>query len=194
MLPELVATSLQAVQMPIVDGLTSTKMIRSYEKLHTNIYSARAAMNGRVPIIAVSASLLEKSRQDYIDAGFDAWILKPISFLRLKELMAAIVETKIREKCLYEPGQWEKGGWFHIGQKSSMAANTRPSGAPPQSAPSKNAQNAAHSDDPMAGDEQGEVPDEQARLLRAQEMENGKHVHYEADSEPSSRLPSAGGT
>jgi CheY-like chemotaxis protein len=168
--------------MPIVDGLTSTKMIRSYEKTHTNIYSARAAMNGRVPIIAVSASLLEKSRQDYIDAGFDAWILKPISFLRLKELMAAIVETDVRQDCLYESGEWERGGWFHMGQTSAMEADTTPNSEPPQSAPSKEAQEAAESDDPTVGDQAGTVPDEQARLLRAQEKGKGKHVHY-SDSE-----------
>jgi CheY-like chemotaxis protein len=69
--------------MPIVDGLTSTKMIRSFEKSHpSHLLSKRAARNGRVPIIAVSASLLEKERQTYIDAGFDGWILKPISFDR----------------------------------------------------------------------------------------------------------------
>ncbi|KAF2680885.1 hypothetical protein K458DRAFT_310729 [Lentithecium fluviatile CBS 122367] len=178
---------LMDMQMPIVDGLTSTKMIRSFEKTHKNIYSPRAALNGRVPIIAVSASLLEKSRQEYIDAGFDAWILKPISFLRLKELMTAIVETKIREECLYQPGEWEKGGWFHMGKKSSLEVDTKPSGEPPQSNSSENAQNAAAADGPMAGDEQGEIPDEQARLLRTQEKGKGKHVHYEAsDSWPNS--------
>jgi DNA-binding response OmpR family regulator len=177
-------------QMPIVDGLTSTKMIRSFEKTHTNIYSPRAALNGRVPIIAVSASLLEKSRQGYIDAGFDAWILKPISFVRLKELMAAIVETKTREECLYQPGEWEKGGWFHMGQKSSLEADTRPSGEPPQTNPSESARRAAASpDDAMAGDEQGEIPDEQARLLHTQEKGKGKHVHYEATPEASPNPP-----
>jgi CheY-like chemotaxis protein len=178
--------------MPIVDGLTSTKMIRSFEKTHTNIYSQRAALNGRVPIIAVSASLIEKSRQEYIDAGFDAWILKPISFARLNELMAAIVETNIRKECLYQPGQWEKGGWFHMGQKSSLEANTKPSGKPPQSNPSENVRSAAaNSDDPTVGDEPGEIPDEQARLLHAQEKGKEKHVHYETTSETSPDSPTA---
>jgi hypothetical protein len=80
-----------------------------------------------------------------------------------------------------------------MGQKSSMDADTKPSGDPPQSAPSKNARRAAaNSDDPMAGNEPGEVPDEQARLLHTQVKGKGKRVHYEGDSDTSPRPPSAG--
>lgn len=99
--------------MPIVDGLTSTKLIRSFERTHPAArLSARAALNGRIPIIAVSASLVEKEKQTYVDAGFDAWILKPISFPRLNELMKGIVDVQVREEALYKPGNWERGGWF----------------------------------------------------------------------------------
>ena len=102
--------------MPIVDGLTSAKMIRSYEKTHpARRLSARAALNGHIPIIAVSASLVERDRQTYMDAGFDGWILKPISFLRLAELLAGIVDPRIRHAALYQPGEWERGGWFAEG-------------------------------------------------------------------------------
>jgi CheY-like chemotaxis protein len=103
--------------MPIVDGLTSTKMIREFEHSQSDLashLSPRAALNSRVPIIAVSASLIENKRQSYIDAGFDAWILKPISFSRLTELMTGIVDKKVREEALYKPGEWEKGGWFEL--------------------------------------------------------------------------------
>jgi CheY-like chemotaxis protein len=101
--------------MPIVDGMTSTKMIRKVESTSSNMadtLSTRANINGRVPIIAVSASLLETHRQEYINAGFDAWILKPISFTRLGDIMEGIVSGRAREQNLYLPGEWEKGGWF----------------------------------------------------------------------------------
>lgn len=145
-------------------------MIRSYEKIHTNIYSPRAALCGRIPIIAVSASLIERDRQQYIDAGFDAWILKPIPFDRLNKLMGAIVDTKSREECLYQPGQWERGGWFHKGEKSSEEANTKPSSHVPVSDPSEETQKAAHEDGPVAGQEEsGDQRDEEhARLLQNQ--------------------------
>jgi hypothetical protein len=156
--------------MPIVDGLTSAKMIRSYEKMHTNIYSPRAKLCGRVPIIAVSASLVERDRQKYIDGGFDAWILKPIPFDRLNQLLAGIVDKDIRKEFLYQPGRWERGGWFHMGKKSSDEANTKPSGEPPVSDPSKGMQDAAHTEDPLAS--QGGSTDkrdvEQARLMQNQ--------------------------
>lgn len=156
--------------MPIVDGLTSTKMIRSYEKTHTNVYSPRAKICGRIPIIAVSASLIERDRQQYIDAGFDAWILKPIPFDRLNKLMGAIVDSQSREECLYAPGQWERGGWFHTGQKSSEEADTKPSGHAPGSNPSEEAQKAAHTDGPTVGhDGSTDARDEeQERLLQNQ--------------------------
>lgn len=99
--------------MPIVDGAASTEMIRSFEKKHSqNRLSSRALGNGRVPIFAVSASLVERERQKYINAGFDGWILKPIDFKRLSTLLAGIVEDDTRQACLYRAGQWERGGWF----------------------------------------------------------------------------------
>ncbi|KAK8143649.1 Light-sensor Protein kinase [Beauveria asiatica] len=104
---------LMDMQMPIVDGLTSTKMIRSMEReSQIKGHSDVAKRNGRVPIIAVSASLVEGQRQTYIDAGFDAWILKPIDFKRLSVLMGGIHNDLARNASVYMPGQWEAGGWF----------------------------------------------------------------------------------
>lgn len=172
-------------QMPIVDGLTSTKMIRSFEKIHTDIYSPRAALCGRVPIIAVSASLVERLRQNYIDAGFDAWILKPISFDRLGELMTAIVDTDVREKCLYQSGDWERGGWFHVGQKSSEEVSTAPSGEPPQPTSTPDTEKVVTSDEPTAADVPAEDLRQQKQLPEAENKGKGKRVHYTEDDDQS---------
>ncbi|KAF2837510.1 hypothetical protein M501DRAFT_920906, partial [Patellaria atrata CBS 101060] len=116
---------LMDIQMPIVDGLTSTRMIRTLEtSTPPPRLSTRASLNGRVPIIAVSATLVEKDRQMYIDAGFDGWILKPVSFPRLAELMRGIVDKGMREESVYSGGDWEKGGWFHRGKKSGSDVDT----------------------------------------------------------------------
>ena len=116
--------------MPIVDGLTSTKIIRSHSKTHpTAPLSIRASHNHRIPIFAVSASLVEKDRQIYIDAGFDGWILKPVDFKRLGVLLEGIVEDKIRMKCLYKAGEWERGGWFGACPADVKRAETRPNEA-----------------------------------------------------------------
>ncbi|TVY85079.1 Cyanobacterial phytochrome B [Lachnellula suecica] len=130
--PYLFDVVLMDMQMPIVDGLTSTKMIRSHEKTHSQSkLSPRAATNGRVPIFAVSASLVERERQTYIDAGFDGWMLKPIDFKRLNVLLQGIVEDDTRNSCLYQPGRWERGGWFAKRQPTTSEASTAPSERPP---------------------------------------------------------------
>lgn len=99
--------------MPIVDGLTSTKMIREFEQSgehHT--LSAIASNHGRIPIIAVSASLVEREKNTYVSAGFDGWILKPIDFKRLETLLLGIIDDKTRNDAVYVTGKWERGGWF----------------------------------------------------------------------------------
>jgi CheY-like chemotaxis protein len=161
--------------MPIVDGLTSTKMIRSFEKSHpTHLLSTRASLNGRVPIIAVSASLVEKERQNYIDAGFDGWILKPIAFNRLTDIMNGIVDFDVRRNNLYKSGNWESGGWFHETQKDVFAADTRPSEEAPIRGPegdpsSKEVQAAVDTDDPfIKEDNDSRQTQEQQRLAEQQ--------------------------
>jgi len=160
-------------QMPIVDGLTATKMIRSFEKSHpTHVLSMRASLNGRIPIIAVSASLLERELKMYIDAGFDGWILKPIAFQRLSEIMTGIVSEDIRKSNLYRKGEWERGGWFEEGQKDVFAADTNPNEKPPMSAPSEGVKIAAASDDPAVKEEDdSRQTQEQDRMLASQEKQ-----------------------
>lgn len=99
--------------------------------------------------------------------------------------MGAIVDSDIRKDCLYQPGSWEKGGWFQRGKHSADEAVTKPSGEPPVPNPSEELEEAAvlRSEDPMAGEEneQGDIPDEQARLL--QNQEEGKIEPPEDDAE-----------
>ncbi|KAK6361485.1 Light-sensor Protein kinase [Orbilia blumenaviensis] len=104
---------LMDIQMPIMDGYASTKTIRKSEtECNRDTLPDTHKLNGRIPIVAVSASLLEKERQMYIDCGFDGWILKPVDFRRLNVLMDGIVNPETRSTCLYTPGEWERGGWF----------------------------------------------------------------------------------
>jgi len=70
-------------------------------------------LNGRLPIIAVSASLLERQKEELVASGMDGWILKPIDFRRLNDLIKGTLDTEQRNLDLYKPGNWEKGGWFH---------------------------------------------------------------------------------
>jgi CheY-like chemotaxis protein len=171
--------------MPIVDGLTSTKMIRSHEKTTpSQKLSERAALNSRIPIIAVSASLVERERQTYIDAGFDAWILKPISFDRLQTLLAGIVDPKIREECLYKAGQWEQGGWFNLPHDSKFETQTKPDDTKASAGGIATADARAainNPQDPDAVAEKGQVDLVQETLRRQQEADVANESVYVID-------------
>jgi CheY-like chemotaxis protein len=88
-------------------------MIREYEvNVTPEAFSEKAKLNARVPIFAVSASLLESECQKYIDVGFDGWVMKPINFARLNVLLSGLVDLDARKGATYTPGEWENGGWF----------------------------------------------------------------------------------
>ncbi|KAJ5469266.1 hypothetical protein N7539_008884 [Penicillium diatomitis] len=103
---------LMDIQMPIADGMVATRMIREFEATTPNGKSDTLLKHERIPIFAVSASLLESEKQNYIDTGFDGWVMKPINFARLNVLLAGIYSLAARSEATYNPGQWENGGWF----------------------------------------------------------------------------------
>lgn len=99
--------------MPIMDGGTSTIQIRGLESSNAaGGIPMKHRSNGRIPIFAVSASLVEERRKEYMDLGFDGWVLKPVDFERLRILMDGILNPVVRQGAAYQPGSWEKGGWF----------------------------------------------------------------------------------
>lgn len=119
---------LMDIQMPLVDGEQATRMIRATER--AGYVGTRGSQGERVPIIAVSASLREDLRYDYVADGyvcalratttlilpnrFDAWLLKPIDFSRLELLLHGVNDRSTRLRALYTgaPGCWESGGWL----------------------------------------------------------------------------------
>jgi CheY-like chemotaxis protein len=102
------------IQMPLVDGSEATRLIRNFENSTSPSLSDHAKSYGRIPIFAVSASLTERYRDEYVDTGFDGWILKPIDFKRLEAMLAAIRDENLRGGMLYVKGSWDKGGWFTL--------------------------------------------------------------------------------
>ncbi|ATZ50634.1 Bcphy3 [Botrytis cinerea B05.10] len=105
---------LMDIQMPILNGFTSTTLIRSFTT--NTLPSPRASLYGRLPIIAVSASLEESKRDEYVTRGFDGWILKPIDFQTLEGMLASVEDDGRREKLMYgrEGVKWNKGGWLRL--------------------------------------------------------------------------------
>ncbi|KAF8839543.1 hypothetical protein BDN67DRAFT_748905 [Paxillus ammoniavirescens] len=108
---------LMDIMMPILNGFESTERIREVETKTplgpASIRRPSLELNGRMPIFAVSASLLERQRAELVDRGFDGWILKPIDFARLRVLLKGITDPAQRTPNVYKPGcDWELGGWF----------------------------------------------------------------------------------
>ncbi|KAI9863213.1 MAG: Light-sensor Protein kinase [Trichoglossum hirsutum] len=99
---------LMDIQMPIVDGIAATKIIRNHER-------QQPPPQPRIPILAVSASLQESHRGEYVADGLDGWILKPVNFRRLEALMSGVKEGVWRKREVYREGRWDEGGWFSSG-------------------------------------------------------------------------------
>ncbi|KAF7595081.1 hypothetical protein BBP40_007284 [Aspergillus hancockii] len=100
---------LMDLQMPVVDGLTATKMIRETEQSSAG---GQMPIKKRVPILVTSSSSTERDRQIYIDTGFDGWIMKPVGFHRIGNLLDGVYQNELRSSYLYRPGMWDEGGWF----------------------------------------------------------------------------------
>jgi two-component system, sensor histidine kinase and response regulator len=69
-------------EMPEVDGFEATRRIRTREQ-----------PNGRrVPIIAMTASVMSGNRERFLAVGMDEYVTKPISSDRLREVLHAAVQ------------------------------------------------------------------------------------------------------
>ena len=64
---------LMDIKMPYMDGLTATRQIRM--------------LNHYIPIIAISAFAFPQDKEEAINAGCSDYVIKPINFLRLKQLL-----------------------------------------------------------------------------------------------------------
>jgi PAS domain S-box-containing protein len=69
-------------QMPTLDGLSATRMIRQ---------QAAAAGRPRVPIIAMTASVLAEHRRASIEAGMDGFASKPVDWFALSHEIARVL-------------------------------------------------------------------------------------------------------
>ena len=87
---------LMDIQMPVMDGLSATKMIR-------NELPAPAR---DVKIIAMTANVLQEDVQMYLDAGMNAYVAKPFKPEELLEKMMALLPDTAdpnAEKAVIEP-------------------------------------------------------------------------------------------
>jgi CheY-like chemotaxis protein/HPt (histidine-containing phosphotransfer) domain-containing protein len=91
---------LMDLQMPQMDGVRTTRLIRAQEK----------AFGGRVAIIAVTANQLPQERQRCLAAGMDDYLIKPVRAADLYAAIARILGTPVSsEDAIGTPSanQWQ---------------------------------------------------------------------------------------
>jgi CheY-like chemotaxis protein len=98
--------------MPVMDGRKSAETIRQYEGTLGPQDVRGKTISGRIPILAVSATLLESERTQ-MATYFDGWVLKPIDFKRMLRLLSGITKPELRKEDAYVRGEWERGGWLN---------------------------------------------------------------------------------
>ncbi|WP_229507776.1 response regulator [Massilia sp. Dwa41.01b] len=69
-------------QMPVLDGLRATRLIRE---------EAQAAGRKRVPVIAMTASVLPEHRRASVEAGMDGFASKPVDWFALSHEIARVL-------------------------------------------------------------------------------------------------------
>jgi PAS domain S-box-containing protein len=96
------------MQMPVMDGLTATRLIRKYEqgevddRTELQPFSAQLQQrlkNGHIHIIAVTANAMEEDRQHCLEAGMDDYLSKPYRKASLLNVLHNFAgKSKIDEK------------------------------------------------------------------------------------------------
>jgi CheY-like chemotaxis protein len=75
---------LMDIQMPVMDGIAAARAIRASE---------RGSGRARTPIIALTANALTHQVEEYLAAGMDGHVAKPIEIAKLYEAISAALNA-----------------------------------------------------------------------------------------------------
>lgn len=101
------------VQMPLMDGLTTTTLLRSVEKGEEVPHDLPAGLlqglqerlqSRHIPIIAMTAHAMAGDKELCFSAGMDRYITKPF---KPQQLITVMQELTFKEKRLFSPGAAE---------------------------------------------------------------------------------------
>ncbi|HEY8615547.1 ATP-binding protein [Phenylobacterium sp.] len=87
---------LMDIQMPVMDGIEAARAIRAAE---------RAAGRPRIPIVALTANALSHQVAEYMAAGMDGHVAKPIEIAKLYEAISAALNAAATGGTLGTAGQ-----------------------------------------------------------------------------------------
>jgi CheY-like chemotaxis protein len=85
---------LMDLQMPEIDGLEATRIIRAKEQ----------ELDCRIPIIAMTAHALQSDRDRCLEAGMDGYVSKPVHMLELRRIMESVLED---QPSVAPPCNWD---------------------------------------------------------------------------------------
>ncbi|MDD3803184.1 MAG: PAS domain S-box protein [bacterium] len=92
---------LMDVQMPQMDGLTTTKIIREYEvdvkNKRQNAYVLKIKSE-RMPIIALTAHAMKEDRELCISNGMDDYVSKPLQISELRRVFENVINGEYKVK------------------------------------------------------------------------------------------------
>lgn len=80
---------LMDIRMPVMDGLAATRRIRSADS---------PVLNPGVPIVAMTAHVMEEDRERCLAAGMDGYLTKPISAAALRVALEEAIFSPVTEK------------------------------------------------------------------------------------------------
>jgi CheY-like chemotaxis protein len=84
--------------MPTLDGFTTTRIIREQEQ-RLSPSAAPAASLHRLPIIALTASMLEEDKKKCLEAGMDDFLAKPLK----RDALEIILERWVKKAAPASP-------------------------------------------------------------------------------------------
>lgn len=89
---------LMDVQMPIMDGVTATRIIRDRNS---------GVLDSEIPVIALTAHALKGDKERFLEAGMNAYLPKPISMMRFLQVIAETFTSANRHALLEDEPHFE---------------------------------------------------------------------------------------